>query len=114
MLCEVLDSLNHDQRQYQPGEVVELPTEVAKVLAANRIVRLVSSVAPPPPKEERAEPTELTLADLKTLTIAQAGPVIAGLTNPTLLLEWQQADERKGIREAIAQRLEELKDAEAS
>lgn len=46
MHCKVLDPLSHDTKVYYPGDMVELPDETAKHLAAIKVVEIM----PAPPK----------------------------------------------------------------
>jgi len=53
-----------------------------------------------------------TPATLRDLTIAEAEPLIAAETDLDRLELWAEADERRGIHDAVANRLVELESAE--
>lgn len=108
MRVEILDRLSHNQHQYQAGDVVELPTEIVKILSENKIVRVV---APDVPEQEN--PFKEIPGSLKDLTVDEAEPIIAEEENTEVLMRWLEADKRKGIFTAINDRLEELANAEA-
>jgi translation initiation factor 2 gamma subunit (eIF-2gamma) len=48
------------------------------------------------------------LSNLSALTIAESEPVIAAETDIDLLSQWRDADDRKGIKELIRDRLRDL------
>lgn len=48
------------------------------------------------------------LSDLSAHTIAESEPLIAAETDPDLLQQWSDADDRKGIKELISDQLAQL------
>lgn len=96
--------LKEDEEAEQPGPAV---TETHLGGGAQ------AEVPPPPEPEPEAEPDAEPLVDgvragLQELPIAAAEPVIAEELDPDVLRAWAAADDRVGIRKAIAARLEQL------
>lgn len=79
-------------------------TELEESLGGTKIEQIQEPIKPPTPS---------SLQDLKNLSIREAEPIIEKETNLDLLALWHESDDRKGIKDAIDLRVEQLSNAES-
>ena len=83
--------------QYVERGAIILPVEAAVDQPEPAVVEVIDATKSDP-----------QLSDLSAHTIAESEPLIAAETDPDLLQQWSDADDRKGIKELISDRLAQL------
>jgi hypothetical protein len=83
--------------QYVERGAITLPVEAALDQPEPVVVEVID-----------ATKSDAQLSDLSALTIAESEPLIARETDIDRLMTWRDADDRKGIKELISDRLADL------
>jgi hypothetical protein len=93
---------------FNPGESVGLPSDVARDLIARNLA--VAEDKADPSVRDAAPALPESLAGINT---REAGEMIAEQTDLETVLDWYEAEKRKGVRRLLEDRIFELQSEEA-